>query len=87
VVTHLSLAIAVLVQIGQGTLTPLSAATVIMILDAQNAALAVSFFIGGDASRALGGCDQLQTRPLFCRQWMHVCLSFDDFNAVSMILR
>jgi len=43
VVTHLSLAIAVLVQIGQGTLTPLDAAIVVMILDAQNAALAVSF--------------------------------------------
>lgn len=43
VVTHLSLAIAVLVQIRQGTLTPLDAAIVVMILDAQNAALAVSF--------------------------------------------
>ncbi|KAK5655751.1 hypothetical protein OQA88_5288 [Cercophora sp. LCS_1] len=43
VVTHLSLAIAVVVQIGQGTLTPLDAAIVVMMLDAQNAALAVSF--------------------------------------------
>jgi len=43
VVTHLSLAIAVLVQIGQGTLTPLDAGIVVMILDAQNAALAVAF--------------------------------------------
>lgn len=43
VVTHLSLAIAVLVQIGQRTLTPLDAALVVMILDAQNSALAVSF--------------------------------------------
>ncbi|KAK3386408.1 hypothetical protein B0H63DRAFT_540257 [Podospora didyma] len=43
IITHLSLAIAILVQMRQQTLSPLDAAIGVMLLDAQSLALAVSF--------------------------------------------
>ncbi|KAK4450345.1 hypothetical protein QBC34DRAFT_493993 [Podospora aff. communis PSN243] len=59
VLTHLSLGMAVVVQIGQRTLTPLDAALVVMILDAQHAALAVS----------------LSSRETLAARWGVVCIT------------